>query len=174
MNDISRFTKRGYDDKPERDAARKLFLNDKKFRKWIIDYANLNYNDVPFELIENPLQKFTKNGEPCGVDLGLVGKNKKIGCLVEVDVFYSWTNGWPPHYKWCHRLARKEKYYKDTPYPYINITFSTNHKDGIMTTREIESQYPIIKKWFKQKKMYELLREVPISNAIKIGEWTNG
>ena len=61
MNDISRFAKRGYDDKPERDAARKLFLNDKKFRKWIIDYANLNYNDVPFELIENPLQKFTKN-----------------------------------------------------------------------------------------------------------------
>jgi hypothetical protein len=41
-----------------------------------------------------------------------------------------------------------------------------------MTTREIESQYPIIKKWFKQKKMHEQLREVPISSAIKIGEWS--
>ena len=41
-----------------------------------------------------------------------------------------------------------------------------------MTTREIESNYPIKKKWFKRKKMWEQLREVPISSAIKIGEWS--
>ena len=98
-------------------------------------------------------------------------KDKNIVCLVEVDVFFEWTKEWPIWYKWCHRLARKEKYWINTPYPYVNITFSANHKNGIMTTREIESQYPIINKWFKQKKMYELLREVPISSAIKIGEW---
>jgi|TARA_X000001382_G_C3064790_1_gene145490 hypothetical protein len=171
MNVIGKFAKRGYDDKLERDAARKLFLNDKKFRKWIIDYANINSNDIPFKLIANPLKIFTKTGEPCGVDLGLIDKNGKIRCLVEVDVFFDWNPEWPSYYRWCHRLARKEKYYKDTPYPYINISFSADHKNGIMTTREIESQYPVINKFFKVKQMYERLREVPIPKAIKVGEW---
>jgi len=171
MSNIKQFAKNGYDDKPERDAARKLFINDEKFRRWTIDYFKLNLDDAPYNLIPNPLKKFTKDGKPCGVDLGLIDKNRKLVGLIEVDVFFSWKDKWPSYYKWCHRLGRKEKYWKNTPYPYVNITFSANHKDGIMTTREIESQYPIIKKWFKQKKMYDQLREVPISSAIKVGAW---
>ena len=164
MNDISRFAKNGYNDKPERDAFRNMIRNDSTLKNFIKEYCQLNMNNVPYSAIDDPLG-------PYGVDMGIVDKDKNIVCLVEVDVFFAWKDEWPSFYKWCHRLARKEKYWKDTTYPYVNITFSANHKDGIMTTREIESQYPIKKKWFKNKKMHEQLREVPISNAIKIGNW---
>ena len=68
MVDVSRFAKRGYDDKLERDAAIKLFKNDKKFQKWFLDYAKLNPSDLPCYMIPNPLNKFTREGKPCGVD----------------------------------------------------------------------------------------------------------
>ena len=166
MSDIKQFAKRGFNDEPERYAFRKMVkAKNSVLRDFLKDYSNLDFNNGPFTVIDDPLG-------PYAVDMGIVDKNKNIVCLVEVDVFFAWKKEWPSFYRWCHRLARKEKYWINTPYPYINITFSANHKDGIMTTREIESQYPIIKKWFKQKKMHEQLREVPISSAIKIGEWS--
>ena len=66
-------------------------------------------------------------------------------------------------------MKRKTKYWVNNSYPYINVTFNTNHNAAIVTTREIESQYPIIDKWFKVKKMTEQLREVPISKTFKFG-----
>tara|TARA_B100001175_G_scaffold301296_1_gene294263 strand:+ start:471 stop:974 length:504 start_codon:yes stop_codon:yes gene_type:complete len=166
MNYVKQFAKRGYDDKLERDAFRKMVRGkNSTLRDFIVDYCQLkSFNNGPYNEIDDPLGK-------CAVDMAIVDKNKNIVCLVEVDVFFSWKDEWPSFYKWCHRLERKEKYWINTPYPYINITFSANHKNGIVTTREIESQYPIIKKWFKQKKMWEKLREVPISSTIKVGEW---
>mgnify|MGYP001272249150 CR=1 FL=1 len=127
--------------------------------------------DIGCAVISNPLNKFTREGKPCGVDLGFVNKFKEIKCLVEVDVLYEWKDSWPTNYFCLSRLGRKEKYYTNTPYPYINISFSVDHKNGMMTTREIESQYPVINKFFKVKQMYERLREVPIPKAIKVGEW---
>lgn len=166
MSNIKQFAKRGYNDRLERDAFRKMVrAKDSTLRDFLKDYCQLDLNNGPYTVVDDPLGTYA-------VDLGIVDKDKNIVCLVEVDVFFAWKKEWPNFYRWCHRLARKEKYWKNTPYPYVNITFSANHKDGIMTTREIESQYPIIKKWFKQKKMYEQLREVPISSAIKIGEWS--
>ena len=164
MNDISRFAKNGYNDKPERDAFKKMIRSDPFLRNFIKEYCKLDINYAPYREIDDPLG-------PYAVDMGIVDKNENMVCLIEVDVFFAWKDEWPSYYKWCHRLARKEKYWKDTTYPYINITFNTNHKNGIMTTREIESRYPVIDKWFKQKQMTERLREVPISSAIKIGEW---
>tara|TARA_R100001369_G_scaffold24200_1_gene44565 strand:+ start:326 stop:826 length:501 start_codon:yes stop_codon:yes gene_type:complete len=166
VSNIKQFAKRGYNDRLERDAFRKMVrAKDSTLRDFLKDYCQLDLNNGPYTVVDDPLGTYA-------VDLGIVDKDKNIVCLVEVDVFFAWKKEWPNFYRWCHRLARKEKYWKNTPYPYVNITFSANHKDGIMTTREIESQYPIIKKWFKQKKMYEQLREVPISSAIKIGEWS--
>ena len=165
MSNIRQFAKRGFNDKPERDAFRKMVRNDSSLRNFLKEYCQLDLNNAPYTEINDPLG-------PYAVDMGIVDKNKNLVCLVEVDVFFAWEDAWPSFYKWCHRLARKEKYWIDTPYPYVNITFSTNHKNGIMTTREIESRYPVIEKWFKHKKMYEQLREVPISSAIKIGEWS--
>jgi len=165
VSNIKQFAKRGYNDRLERDAFRKMVrAKDSTLRDFLKDYCQLDFNNGPYTVVDDPLGTYA-------VDLGIVDKDKNIVCLVEVDVFFAWKKEWPNFYRWCHRLARKEKYWIDTSYPYVNITFSANHKDGIMTTREIESQYPIIKKWFKQKKMYEQLREVPISSAIKIGEW---
>ena len=168
MNDISKFAKNGYNDKPERKAFRVEMRKEKSIlRDFIKDYCDksgIDLDNGPYRVVDDPLG-------PYAVDMAIVDKDKNIVCLVEVDVFFEWTKEWPIWYKWCHRLARKEKYWIDTSYPYVNITFSANHKNGIMTTREIESNYPIINKWFKRKKMWEQLREVPISSAIKIGEW---
>ncbi len=171
MVDISKYARNGFNDKLERDAAIKLFENDKKFQKWFLDYAELNPNDRPCTLISNPLNKFTWKGEPCGVDLGFVNQFKEIKCLVEVDIFYEWKDSWPDSYFCLSRLGRKEKYYIDTSHPYINISFSANHKNGMMTTREIESQYPIKKVNFIRHNDSDMRREIPLSKAIKVGEW---
>ena len=165
MNKINKFAKNGYNDSFERNAFKRMVRsNNTELRNFIKTYCKLDINDGPFKEIDDPLGLFK-------VDMGIVDKNGKIVCLVEVDVFNSWKSQWPSYYKWCHRLARKEKYWINTPYPYINITFSADHKNGIMTTREIEKDYPIKKKWFKMQKMWEEVREIPIPNAIKIGEW---
>jgi hypothetical protein len=171
MINVKQFAKRGYDDKLERDAALKLFKNNKRFQEWFIDYAKLNPSDLPCAIISNPLNKFTREGKPCGVDLGFVNKFKEIKCLVEVDVLYEWKDSWPTNYFCLSRLGRKEKYYINTPYPYINISFSADHKNGMMTTREIESQYPIKKVNFRKHNAYDMRREIPLSKAIKVGEW---
>jgi len=158
---INKFAKRGYNDIPERKAVERLLTNDPNFKSWLQKYFQI---DGPFQLVQDPLGEYK-------VDMGVVDKDGKILGLIEVDVFFSWKNEWPSHYKWCHRLGRKRKYWINTPYPYINITFSVNHKDAIVTTREIESQYPIKNKYFKHKQMTEQIVEVPISEAIKFGDW---
>ena len=161
---VKDFAKNGYDDKQERLAFRRMVRTDPALRNFLIDYCSLDIKNAPYNEVNDPLGMY-------GVDLGVVDKNDNIVCLVEVDVFFTWKDEWPHYYKWCHRLGRKEKYYADNDYPYINITFNANHKNGILTTREIESQYPIKEKWFKHKQMNEMVREIPISEAIKIGEW---
>ncbi len=158
---INKFAKRGYNDIPERKAVERLLTNDPNFKSWLQDYFQI---DGPFQLVQDPLGEYK-------VDMGVVDKDGKILGLIEVDVYFSWKNEWPSHYKWCHRLGRKRKYWINTSYPYINITFSVNHKDAIVTTREIESQYPIKNKYFTNKQMTEQIVEVPISEAIKFGDW---
>ena len=162
---IESFAKNGYDDKPERKAFRKMQWRDESFKAFIKDYAQLNMQDGPFQIIEDPLGEYQ-------VDLGMIDSACKIVCLIEVDVWNGWHDKWPSYYKWCHRLGRKTKYWINNSYPYINVTFNENHNDAIVTTREIESQYPIKQKWFKVKKMYDDVREVPISRAIKFGTWS--
>jgi hypothetical protein len=162
---IESFAKNGYDDRPERKAFRKLIYRNEPFKDWIKDYFQLNMEDGPFRIIEDPLGAKA-------VDLGMIDSAGKIVGLIEVDVFFSWKDKWPVYYKWCHRLGRKTKYWINNSYPYINVTFNTNHNNAILTTREIESQYPIKDKWFKDKKMTEQVREVPISKSIKFGDWS--
>lgn len=172
INDIGEFALNGYDDTPERDATRDLIYNNKKFRVWLIAYAMLNLNMAPFRIIPNPLNKFTPKGEPCGVDLGLVDKNGTIVCLIEVDILNGWVNfNIPQHWYCISRWQRKTKFWKDNSYPYINISYSANHKNGIMTTREIESKYPPVWRYFKEHDMYEYRREISLSEGIKVGEW---
>jgi|TARA_B100000768_G_C11099647_1_gene298509 hypothetical protein len=161
---IQSFAKNGYDDKPERQAFREMQWHDESFKAFIKDYAQLNMQDGPFQIIEDPLGEYE-------VDLGMIDSAGKIVCLIEVDVFNEWHDKWPFYYKCLHRLKRKTKYWVNNSYPYINVTFNTNHNAAIVTTREIESQYPIIDKWFKVKKMTEQLREVPISKTFKFGTW---
>ena len=162
---IESFAKNDYNDYPERKAFRTLLWQDESFKDWIKNYFQLNMENGPFKIIEDPLGEYK-------VDLGMIDSDGNIVGLIEVDVFFSWKDKWPSYYKWCHRLGRKTKYWINNSYPYINVTFNTNHNNAILTTREIESQYPIKDKWFKDKKMTEQVREVPISKAIKFGTWS--
>mgnify|MGYP001337447361 CR=1 FL=1 len=162
---IESFAKNGYDDEPEREAFRTLFDTSKKLRTWLIDYFKLNHEDRPFKIIEDPL------GEHA-VDLGMIDRHGKIVGLIEVDVLNEWLDKWPSFYTTCHRLKRKTKYYIDNSHPYINVSFNTKHNNAIVTTREIESQYPPKSKYFKVKKMYEEVREVPLCETIKFGTWS--
>ena len=94
MNDISKFAKNGYDDKPERNAFKKMVREkNSNLRDFIKDYCQLDLNNGPYNEIDDPLG-------PYAVDMGIVDKNKNIVCLVEVDVFFSWEDAWPSYYKW--------------------------------------------------------------------------
>ena len=83
-----------------------------------------------------------------------------------------WKDTWPPHYKYCNRLMRKEKYYKPYPeLPYINITFNVYGTDGILTTKEMHEKYPIVDQWIPEIKKYDKLRRVSLKDAIRVGNW---
>ena len=131
-----------YDDTNERAALRKFLKTSKPFQDFWTNYFGTPANTM---IKENPLGK-------CKVDLGIVDKTyeSRIHGLIEVDVFNSWAESYPAHYKKFHVLERKLKYFMessyntepdpkrngDRGYPYITCTFNKWHNQMCCTTRE--------------------------------------
>ena len=129
-----------FNDKPERKALRKFLTNCPDFQVFWKSYFGTPPNTC---LKEDPLGK-------CKVDLGIVNRTyeSRIHGLIEVDVFNSWAESYPKHYKYFHVLERKLKYFMesdyntepdqngDRGYPYITCTFNKFHNQMACTTRE--------------------------------------
>ena len=131
-----------YNDKPERNALRNFLANCPEFQSFWKNYfgtpANTMIKDDPLGL--------------CKVDLGIVDKiyEYRIYGLIEVDVFNSWGESYPAHYKKFHVLERKLKYFTESDYNtvpdpnrngdcgylYITCTFNKWHNQMVCTTRE--------------------------------------
>ncbi|SVC32765.1 uncharacterized protein METZ01_LOCUS285619, partial [marine metagenome] len=94
-----------YDDKNERAALRNFLKQSKPFQGFWKNYFGTPPNTT---LKEDPLGEYK-------VDLGLVDRTyeSRIHGLIEVDVFESWGESYPAHYKKFHVLERKLKYFED-------------------------------------------------------------
>ncbi len=116
-----------YADHSERDALRNFLANSPNFQQFWKNYFGTPPNTT---LKDDPLGEY-------GVDLGIVTEGKNI-ChgLIEVDVFNSWGETFPTHYKKFHVLERKLKYFQDTNYKYLTCTFNNTHTQMCCTTRE--------------------------------------
>ncbi len=116
-----------YADHSERNALRYFLANSPNFQAFWKNYFGTPPNTT---LQEDPLGEY-------GVDLGIVTEGKNI-ChgLIEVDVFNSWGETFPAHYKKFHVLERKLKYFTGTNYKYLTCTFNNTHTQMCCTTRE--------------------------------------
>ena len=160
---------KGYDDIEQRLAFIKMVGTDgcPILRKFLTNY---------FDMKED--KSYIIKVDPLGVkkvDLGIkCEETNEIVGLVEVDYFKQWNPTWPSNYRFCNRLARKEKYYKMYPeYPYVNITFNVGGTDGIMTTKETEQKYRLTEWYVPEVRKYEKGRRVRLEDAIKVGEWAS-
>ena len=119
---------RSYEDKNERTALRTFLKTSKPFQGFWANYFGTPPNTT---LQEDPLGEYK-------VDLGIVEFKyvKIIHGLIEVDVFNSWGESYPAHYKKFHVLQRKLKYFEDTDYKYLTCTFNKWHNQMVCTTRE--------------------------------------
>ena len=117
---------RSYEDKNERTALRYFLANCPNFQAF---WANYFGTPPHTTLKEDPLGEYK-------VDLGIVDLEHKIYGLIEVDVFNSWGEKYPAHYKKFHVLERKLKYFEDTDYKYLTCTFNNTHTQMVCTTRE--------------------------------------
>ena len=117
-----------YDDKPERMALRNFLKNCPNFQAF---WANYFVTPPNTKIKDDPL------GE-CKVDLGIVDDiyGTTIYGLIEVDVFNSWAESYPSHYKYFHVLERKLKYFEDTDHRYLTCTFNKWHNQMCCTTKE--------------------------------------
>ena len=117
-----------FDDKPERTALRAFLKNCPEFQGFWKSYFGTPPNTM---LQEDPLGEYK-------VDLGIVEYKyvKIIHGLIEVDVFNSWGESYPAHYKKFHVLERKLKYFESTDYKYLTCTFNKFHNQMVCTTRE--------------------------------------
>ena len=116
-----------YQDHSERDALRNFLANSPNFQQFWKNYFGTPPNTI---LKEDPLGEY-------GVDLGIVSNsNETIYGLIEVDVFNSWGESFPTHYKKFHVLERKLKYFTGTNYKYLTCTFNNTHTQMCCTTRE--------------------------------------
>ena len=123
-----------YNDKPERDALRKFLKKCPEFQDFWKNYFGTPPNT---KIKDDPLGEY-------GVDLGIVNEipftdndeEHKIYGLIEVDVFNSWGEKYPAHYKKFHVLERKLKYFQGTDYKYLTCTFNNTHTQMCCTTRE--------------------------------------
>mgnify|MGYP005739178939 CR=1 FL=1 len=159
--------KKGFNDKECRDAFKRFMKENQTLNNFVFKYMKLK-NDGQYKVIDDPLGKYS-------VDLGVVNtKSDEIVGLVEVDYFSSWGKLFPSYYRYCHRLQRKEKYYKNNNYPYINITWNTLYTAGIVSTRELEQEYEPRYKYFKMKGHYDWVREIPLNKSLTIGKFVKG
>ena len=124
-----------YNDRKEREALRYFLYWNKDFQQLWQEYFGTPTNSY---LLEAPL------GEK-RVDMGFVSsptvhvrphESQTIHGLIEVDVFNSWGESYPAHYKKFHVLERKLKYFEGTDYKYLTCTFNNTHTQMVCTTRE--------------------------------------
>ena len=125
QGEIAHGINNAFQDLAERIALRNFLANCSNFQQFWKNYFGTPTNSY---LIEDPL------GEK-RVDLGIVS-NSSIHGLIEVDVFNSWGESYPAHYKKFHVLERKLKYFEDTDYKYLTCTFNNVHTQMVCTTRE--------------------------------------
>ena len=116
---------KSFQDHKERNALRYFLTNCPEFQQLWTNYFGILENS---HLLEDPL------GEK-RVDLGIVDGESIYG-LIEVDVFNSWGESYPAHYKKFHVLERKLKYFEGTDYKYLTCTFNNTHTQMVCTTRE--------------------------------------
>ena len=129
---------KSFQDHKERDALRYFLANCKPFQSFWANYFGTPSNTT---LQEDPLGEYK-------VDLGIVDKDYdfrntgkpllqgQVYGLIEVDVFNSWGESYPTHYKKFHVLERKLKYFEGTDYKYLTCTFNNTHTQMVCTTRE--------------------------------------
>ena len=116
-----------YQDKNERAALRNFLKTSKPFQDFWANYFGTPTNTM---IKDDPLGEYK-------VDLGMVSNsNENIHGLIEVDVFNSWGEKYPVHYKKFHVLERKLKYFEGTDYKYLTCTFNKWHNQMVCTTRE--------------------------------------
>ena len=126
-----------FQDLAERIALRTFLANCPNFQQFWKNYFGTPPHTT---LKDDPLGEYK-------VDLGIVDGESIYG-LIEVDVFNSWGESYPTHYKKFHVLERKLKYFTesdyntepdangDCGYPYITCTFNKWHNQMVCTTRE--------------------------------------
>ncbi len=148
-----------YEDKNERVALRNFLKQSKPFQQFWKNYFGTPPNTT---LQEDPLGEY-------GVDLGIVDGESIYG-LIEVDVFESWGESYPAHYKKFHVLERKLKYFEDTDYKYITCTFNKRHNQMCCTTREnIEKcnfLYGVTEMWMPKIQAYDKVVRCPLDENV--------
>ena len=150
-----------YADHSERDALRNFLANSPNFQQFWKNYFGTPANTT---LQEDPLGEYK-------VDLGIVTEGKNI-ChgLIEVDVFESWGESYPAHYKKFHVLERKLKYFEGTDYKYLTCTFNNVHTQMVCTTREnIEKchfLYGITEMWMPKINAYDRVVRCPLDENV--------
>ena len=153
---------KSFQDHKERNALRNFLANCNPFQQFWANYFGTPPNTT---LQEDPLGEY-------GVDLGIVEFKyvKIIHGLIEVDVFNSWGETFPAHYKKFHVLERKLKYFEDTDYKYLTCTFNNTHTQMYCTTREnIEKchfLYGITNMWMPKINDYDTVVRCPLDENI--------
>ena len=153
---------RSYEDKNERAALRYFLANCPNFQQFWTNYFGTPTNT---KIKDDPLGEYK-------VDLGLVDRTyeSRIHGLIEVDVFQSWGESYPAHYKKFHVLERKLKYFEDTDYKYLTCTFNKRHNQMCATTREnIEKchfLYGVTEMWMPKINSYDRVVRCPLDENV--------
>ena len=150
-----------YQDHSERDALRTFLANSPNFQQFWKNYFGTPPNTI---LKEDPLGEY-------GVDLGIVSNsNETIYGLIEVDVFNSWGESFPTHYKKFHVLERKLKYFTGTNYKYLTCTFNNTHTQMCCTTRENIERcnllYGVTEMWMPKINEYDRVIRCPLDENV--------
>ena len=150
-----------FQDHSERNALRNFLANCPNFQQFWKNYFGTPPNTT---LKDDPLGEY-------GVDLGIVSEsNNTIHGLIEVDVFNSWGETFPAHYKKFHVLERKLKYFEGTNYKYLTSTFNNTHTQMCCTTRENIERchflYGVTEMWMPKINEYDRVIRCPLDENV--------
>ena len=147
--------KDSYDDELDAAAFKRIVRSNEDLKDYLRKFlpeGTANYRFVD------------KHFGPYKVDMSILNENGKVVADVELERWSQWDETWPSYYKHIHFLGRKEKFFADRPFFMVYLNKSQNK--CMCLEKSVFEHIPTIDKFFKMKKVWDQVKEIPLSEGV--------
>lgn len=147
-----------FDDQKDIDAFIEIASECHPLRKYLMKF-----------FVPTPRTTWSKHPDgDKGIDLAIVTDDER-NINIDIERWSAWDAEWPKYYKYIHFLSRKDRYLKeDVPFLMCFMNYSLNKV--LIVDKETILCYPTKEKYFKNKGMFDTVRELQLQDGHIFGK----